>query len=204
MEDSGIDSDSKTTGGGSGKDRQLPEDEAPSLKNCEVPPVAAMQRDEAEPKEGRTHTPPEEEPVKSAQELAVSKTRALQLQKRLERHIQQSKRIRQQNRIACVDTQPKKALLPRSRLSVPTKVPGAIPLPTGDTEPLVTWESDSEEEFEFLPTSKAAAREITQQLIKDGYDLDMTPDDDDLDLIPPKPLGERCSCCAPAHICTLM
>lgn len=198
MEDSGIDSDSKTNGvGGSGKDRRLPEDEAPSLKHCEVPPSAAMQQDEeTDPKESRTHTPPPEEPVKTAQELAVSKTRALQLQKRLERHIQQSKRIRQQNRIACVDTQPKKALLPRSRLSVPTKGPGPIPLPTGDTEPLVTWESDSEEEFEFLPTSKAAAREITQQLIKDGYDLDLTPDDDDLDLIPPKPLGQRCSCCA--------
>ncbi|CAN8005611.1 unnamed protein product [Ixodes hexagonus] len=201
MEDSGIDSDSKTNGGGNGKDRQLPEDEAPPLKNCEVLPTAAMQQDEAELKENRTHTPPPEEPVKSAQELAVSKTRALQLQKRLERHIQQSKRIRQQNRIACVDTQPKKALLPRSRLSVPTKGPGAIPLPTGDTEPLVTWD---EEEFEFLPTSKAAAREITQQLIKDGYDLDLTPDDDDLDLIPPKPLGQRCACCAPAHICALM
>ncbi|CAN7974810.1 unnamed protein product, partial [Ixodes persulcatus] len=107
-------------------------------KKCDLLPKFKLFKSQHNyPPPHRTH-----EPVKSAQELAVSKTRALQLQKRLERHIQQSKRIRQQNRIACVDTQPKKALLPRSRLSVPTKGPGPIPLPTGDTEPLVTWESD--------------------------------------------------------------
>lgn len=161
--------------------------------------------DAAEMTEGeRIQTPPAEEPQKSVQELAVSKTRALQLQRRLEKHIQQSKKIRQQNRNACVDTQPKKALLPRSRLSVPVKGQGALPSPKGDTEPLVTWESDSDEEFEFQPTSKAAAREITQQLIRDGYDLDLTPDDDDLDLIPPKPLAQRCSCCAPTSVCSVM
>jgi len=43
--------------------------------------------------------------------------------------------------------------------------------------------------------SKKAQREITQQLIKDGYNLDLEPDDEDLDLIPPRPLNERCICC---------
>ncbi|KAK3096910.1 hypothetical protein FSP39_004687 [Pinctada imbricata] len=43
--------------------------------------------------------------------------------------------------------------------------------------------------------SKAAQKEITQQLIKDGYNLDLEPDDEDLDLIPPRPMNERCTCC---------
>ena len=53
----------------------------------------------------------------------------------------------------------------------------------------------SEEEFTLTTLSKAAHREITQQLIKDGYNLDLEPDDEDLDLIPPRPLNERCACC---------
>lgn len=52
-----------------------------------------------------------------------------------------------------------------------------------------------EDEFETPKLSKEAHREITQQLIKDGYNLDLEPDDEDLDLIPPRPLSERCVCC---------
>lgn len=57
------------------------------------------------------------------------------------------------------------------------------------------------EEDEFAvgaPLSREAQREITQQLIKDGYNLDLEPDDEDLDLIPPRPLQERCACCPSA------
>lgn len=53
----------------------------------------------------------------------------------------------------------------------------------------------SEDEFALPRLSKQAQREITQQLIKDGYNLDMEPDDEDLDLIPPRPLNDRCVCC---------
>ncbi|XP_049270128.1 protein FAM219A [Rhipicephalus sanguineus] len=187
MEDSGIDSDSKTNSCNGG-DR--PQQDVP------VPVMNASRL--------CCRSPPLEEPQKTPQEQAASKSRALQLHRRLERHIQQSKKIRQQTRNACIDTQPKKMLLPRSRLPVPNKGQGSTAQPSGDTEPLVTWKSDSEEDFEFQPTSKAAAREITQQLIKDGYDLDLTPDDDDLDLIPPKPLTQRCSCCNPSQTCSIM
>ena len=55
--------------------------------------------------------------------------------------------------------------------------------------------SYSEDEFAVGKLSRAAQKEITQQLIKDGYNLDLEPDDEDLDLIPPKPLNERCVCC---------
>lgn len=53
----------------------------------------------------------------------------------------------------------------------------------------------SDDDFELPVISKAAQKEITQQLIKDGYNLDLEPDDEDLDLIPPRPVNERCTCC---------
>lgn len=198
MEDSGIDSDSKTNSCNGGDRPQ--QDQPASLKfdGCEE------DMNEAQGSADKSQDALPEEPQKSAQDQAASKSRALQLHRRLERHIQQSKKIRQQTRNACIDTQPKKTLLPRSRLPVPNKGQGSTAQPSGDTEPLVTWKSDSEEDFEFQPTSKAAAREITQQLIRDGYDLDLTPDDDDLDLIPPKPLSQRCSCCNPSQTCSIM
>lgn len=199
MEDSGIDSDSKTNSCNGG-DRPRQDVPVPVMKLD----GGEEDMDEAEGAQEKPQEPPLEEPQKTPQEQAASKSRALQLHRRLERHIQQSKKIRQQTRNACIDTQPKKTLLPRSRLPVPNKGQGSTAQPSGDTEPLVTWKSDSEEDFEFQPTSKAAAREITQQLIKDGYDLDLTPDDDDLDLIPPKPLTQRCSCCNPSQTCSIM
>ncbi|XP_075721176.1 uncharacterized protein LOC119188308 isoform X2 [Rhipicephalus microplus] len=171
MEDSGIDSDSKTNSCNGG-DRPQQDVPVPVMKLD----GGEADMNEAEAAQDKPQEAPLEEPQKTPQEQAASKSRALQLHRRLERHIQQSKKIRQQTRNACIDTQPKKMLLPRS----------------------------SEEDFEFQPTSKAAAREITQQLIKDGYDLDLTPDDDDLDLIPPKPLTQRCSCCNPSLTCSIM
>ena len=53
----------------------------------------------------------------------------------------------------------------------------------------------SEDEFAVPQLSRQAQKEITQQLIKDGYNLDLEPDDEDLDLIPPRPLQDRCVCC---------
>lgn len=61
----------------------------------------------------------------------------------------------------------------------------------------------SEDDLEYRPISKSAAKEITEQLIKDGYNLDLTPDDEDLDLIPPKPLTHRCVCCSLSCTCLI-
>ncbi|XP_035227683.1 protein FAM219A-like isoform X2 [Stegodyphus dumicola] len=94
------------------------------------------------------------------------------LQKRLEKQIQQTKKIRQREQN--MDGLPKK-LIPRS----------------------------SDEEIDYHPISKSATKEITEQLIKDGYNLDLTPDDEDLDLIPPKPLTQRCVCCSLSCMCLI-
>lgn len=96
-----------------------------------------------------------------------------------------------------IDEQPKKSfLLPRDRLNIPVKSSSASARSEQEL-PLVLLSDDSEED-EFAvgaPMSREAQREITQQLIKDGYNLDLEPDDEDLDLIPPRPLHERWACC---------
>lgn len=38
--------------------------------------------------------------------------------------------------------------------------------------------------------------ELSRQLLKDGYRLDEIPDDEDLDLIPPKAMGSSICCCS--------
>jgi len=39
-------------------------------------------------------------------------------------------------------------------------------------------------------------QDLSRQLLQDGYHLDEVPDDEDLDLIPPKPLtSSSCPCC---------
>lgn len=119
---------------------------------------------------------------------------ASDLQKKIEKQRERNKQIQ------IIDEQPKRALLlPRSRLNIPmkTSAKSAELQDHHNHQPLVAIVSDDSEEDEFdVPRlSKEAHREITEQLIKDGYNLDLDPDDEDLDLIPPRPLHERCGCC---------
>uniref|UniRef100_A0ACB8E560 Uncharacterized protein n=2 Tax=Sphaerodactylus townsendi TaxID=933632 RepID=A0ACB8E560_9SAUR len=67
-------------------------------------------------------------------------------------------------------------------------------------ETLVSVESDSDGELESRCSSGYSSAEVNQdlsrQLLRDGYHLDEVPDDEDLDLIPPKPVSSSpCSCC---------
>lgn len=119
-----------------------------------------------------------------------SQQRALDLQKKLNKH---KEKAASRNKV--VNQQPKKYLMSRNRLNVPNKLDIAVDLQ--DNQPLVAIMSDDSEDddFESPMFSKAATKEIAQQLIKDGYNLDLEPDDEDLDLIPPRPLNERCICC---------
>ncbi|RUS90238.1 hypothetical protein EGW08_002019 [Elysia chlorotica] len=123
-----------------------------------------------------------------------------ELQKKIERQRDKARK----SSTSSVEHQPKKNFVARSRLTVPvhttsrvTQKDKDLSASSADQQPLVAIVSDESEEDEFdvprLP--KAAHKEITEQLIKDGYNLDLEPDDEDLDLIPPRPLSERCSCC---------
>ena len=63
--------------------------------------------------------------------------------------------------------------------------------------------SSEDDEFDIPRLPKAAQKEMSEQLIKDGYNLDLEPDDEDLDLIPPRPLNERFSCCSLSCACPI-
>uniref|UniRef100_A0A8C3RLM0 Family with sequence similarity 219 member B n=2 Tax=Americhelydia TaxID=1579336 RepID=A0A8C3RLM0_CHESE len=68
-------------------------------------------------------------------------------------------------------------------------------------ENLVSLDSDSDGELESRCSSGYSSAEqvnqdLSRQLLQDGYHLDEIPDDEDLDLIPPKPVASSpCPCC---------
>ncbi|KAG7483000.1 hypothetical protein JOB18_036040 [Solea senegalensis] len=67
-------------------------------------------------------------------------------------------------------------------------------------ETLVTLDSDSDEEIDFEQYSSGYSSaevhpDLSRQLLQDGYRLDEIPDDEDLDLIPPKAMGSSVCCC---------
>ncbi|XP_030622518.1 protein FAM219B [Chanos chanos] len=72
---------------------------------------------------------------------------------------------------------------------------------------LVSLDSDSDVEFESQYSSGYSSAEVhpdlSRQLLKDGYRLDEIPDDEDLDLIPPKAMGSSLCCCADRPSCSM-
>ncbi|XP_064312889.1 protein FAM219B isoform X3 [Phalacrocorax carbo] len=67
-------------------------------------------------------------------------------------------------------------------------------------ENLVSLDSDSDGELGSRCSSGYSSAEqvnqdLSRQLLQDGYHLDEVPDDEDLDLILPKPIASSCPCC---------
>lgn len=113
------------------------------------------------------------------------------LQRKLEKRIEQAWKTKGQT-FAAVEQQPRRSmLLPLNRIPIPDKA---------GHKPLVTWESDSESEVEvdFVQNRSRDAADLRKQLLQDSYSLDLSPDEDDLDLIPPRPITKRCICCQPS------
>ncbi|XP_069735864.1 protein FAM219A-like isoform X2 [Phaenicophaeus curvirostris] len=100
-----------------------------------------------------------------------------------------------------VNQQPKKNnVMARTRLVVPNKGYSSLDQ-SPDEKPLVALDTDSDDDFDISRYSSSgySSAEINQdlniQLLKDGYRLDEIPDDEDLDLIPPKSVNSTCMCC---------
>ncbi|XP_012496046.1 PREDICTED: protein FAM219B [Propithecus coquereli] len=78
---------------------------------------------------------------------------------------------------------------------------GYTALSQSPDENLVSLDSESDGELESRYSSGYSSAEqvnqdVSRQLLQDGYHLDEIPDDEDLDLIPPKPMASStCSCC---------
>ncbi|XP_010877367.1 protein FAM219B [Esox lucius] len=73
---------------------------------------------------------------------------------------------------------------------------------------LVALESDSDDELDVEQYSSGYSSaevhpDLSKQLLQDGYRLDEIPDDEDLDLIPPKAMGSSVCCCAEAPSCSM-
>ncbi|XP_058719418.1 protein FAM219A-like isoform X2 [Poecile atricapillus] len=100
-----------------------------------------------------------------------------------------------------VNQQPKKNnVMARTRLVIPNKGYSSLDQ-SPDEKPLVALDTDSDDDFDMSRYSSSgySSAEINQdlniQLLKDGYRLDEIPDDEDLDLIPPKSVNPTCMCC---------
>ncbi|XP_075581793.1 protein FAM219A-like isoform X3 [Pelecanus crispus] len=100
-----------------------------------------------------------------------------------------------------VNQQPKKNnVMARTRLVAPNKGYSSLDQ-SPDEKPLVALDTDSDDDFDMSRYSSSgySSAEINQdlniQLLKDGYRLDEIPDDEDLDLIPPKSVNPTCMCC---------
>ncbi|CAH2273391.1 Hypothetical predicted protein [Pelobates cultripes] len=78
---------------------------------------------------------------------------------------------------------------------------GYAALSQASDETLVSLDSDSDAELESRCSSgyssaEQVSQDLNRQLLQDGYHLDEIPDDEDLDLIPPKPVRSvSCPCC---------
>ncbi|KAM4675031.1 protein FAM219B isoform 2-T2 [Discoglossus pictus] len=78
---------------------------------------------------------------------------------------------------------------------------GYAALSQASDETLVSLDSDSDVELESKCSSgyssaEQVSQDLSRQLLQDGYHLDEIPDDEDLDLIPPKPVRSvTCPCC---------
>lgn len=94
-----------------------------------------------------------------------------------------------------------RSLLHLCRLVVPNKGYSSLDQ-SPDEKPLVALDTDSDDDFDmsrYSSSGYSSAEQINQdlniQLLKDGYRLDEIPDDEDLDLIPPKSVNPTCMCC---------
>ncbi|XP_071486680.1 protein FAM219A-like isoform X4 [Diadema antillarum] len=104
-----------------------------------------------------------------------------------------------------VESQPRRSILvTRERLAVPWKASALEKEPS--EQPLVSIDSESEDEFDIVALSSTPSQttqDLRQQLLKDGFRLDEVPDDEELDLIPPRPMTDRCVCCQTQANCTI-
>uniref|UniRef100_A0A3P8VXF8 Family with sequence similarity 219 member Ab n=1 Tax=Cynoglossus semilaevis TaxID=244447 RepID=A0A3P8VXF8_CYNSE len=128
---------------------------------------------------------------------------AVQEEAEMQRELARKGSLKSNNAVGSpVNQQPKKNnVMARTRLVVPNKGYASLDQ-SPDEKPLVALDTDSDDDFDmsrYSSSGYSSAEQINQdlniQLLKDGYRLDEIPDDEDLDLIPPKSVNPTCMCC---------
>ncbi|CAB1321669.1 unnamed protein product [Coregonus sp. 'balchen'] len=117
----------------------------------------------------------------------------LQMKIEKQRELARKGSMKNANAGSPVNQQPKKNnVMARTRLVVPNKGYSSLDQ-SPDEKPLVALDTDSN--MSISPPSQQINQDLNIQLLKDGYRLDEIPDDEDLDLIPPKSVNPTCMCC---------
>ncbi|XP_036763604.2 protein FAM219B isoform X1 [Manis pentadactyla] len=127
-------------------------------------------------------------------------TRAPSLQAKPQKHRDLAKAVLRRKRV--LGASPSRPDSPGKRSVKFNK--GYTALSQSPDENLVSLDSDSDEELETRYSSGYSSAEqvnqdVNRQLLQDGYHLDEIPDDEDLDLIPPKPVAS--SACSGSWCC---
>ncbi|XP_048874600.1 protein FAM219A isoform X2 [Brienomyrus brachyistius] len=140
--------------------------------------------------------------TREGESVAINyKPSPLQVKIEKQRELVRKSSVKNGNVGSPVNQQPKKNnVMSRTRLVVPNKGYSSLDQ-SPDEKPLVALDTDSDDDFDVSRYSSSgySSAEINQdlniQLLKDGYRLDEIPDDEDLDLIPPKSVNPTCVCC---------
>ncbi|TRY74261.1 hypothetical protein DNTS_008993 [Danionella cerebrum] len=174
----------------------------PQLALCHAKEVSFNNKDPAEA------STPETETAKREPESATISYKPSPLQVKIEKQRELARKSSVKNGTvgSPVNQQPKKNnVMARTRLVVPNKGYSSLDQ-SPDEKPLVALDTDSDDDFDMsrysssgYSSAEVRKEQINQdlniQLLKDGYRLDEIPDDEDLDLIPPKSVNPTCMCC---------
>ncbi|XP_042524805.1 protein FAM219B isoform X1 [Dipodomys spectabilis] len=157
------------------------------------------------PRPGGAPRPAERAPGAVEKRGPYMVTRAPSLQAKLQKHRDLAKAVlRRKGMLGALPSRPDSS----GKRSVKFNK-GYTPLSQSPDENLVSLDSDSDGELGSRSSGYSSAEQVNQdvsrQLLEDGYHLDEIPDDEALDLIPPKPMASSCSCscCLGDSSCTL-
>uniref|UniRef100_W5MBB2 Family with sequence similarity 219 member Aa n=1 Tax=Lepisosteus oculatus TaxID=7918 RepID=W5MBB2_LEPOC len=126
----------------------------------------------------------------------------LQMKIEKQRELARKGSLKNGNMGSPVNQQPKKNnVMARTRLVVPNKGYSSLDQ-SGSERHAFHLDVQDDDDFDmsrYSSSGYSSAEQINQdlniQLLKDGYRLDEIPDDEDLDLIPPKSVNPTCMCC---------
>ncbi|XP_010879674.1 protein FAM219A isoform X2 [Esox lucius] len=179
------------------------------MDRFQVPPVTETETQPLDPAASSTSSADSD--TREGETVAMNyKPSPLQMKIEKQRELARKGSVKNGTVGSPVNQQPKKNnVMARTRLVVPNKGYSSLDQTSPDEKPLVALDTDSDDDFDMSRYSSSGYssaevrclrdqqinQDLNIQLLKDGYRLDEIPDDEDLDLIPPKSVNPTCMCC---------